>query len=175
MSRALLLLAAANTAFLAEPQRVVLMEEMVRLEAMERRTVVQFPLEQRNAQLDIRFDTKTGGDGVQLLVYEAGATKPSAASNYAVQGTLRMPVEKHRTYRVEMANLRQGLGHGLVDLEVALLFDGTPATPDASGARTLDPKRRYFTVAISATLFVMIVTFSAIRLAPTVLERLRGE
>ncbi len=171
--RAWLLLLALTAA--AEPHRVTLVQELVRLDAMERKTVVLFPLEQQGGQIEVKFASKRGGEGVRVAVYERGAREPLASTKYELDGELRTPLARQHEYRVEVENLRQRLGHALVDLEVTLVFGGRiePAPPDA--ARHLDPARRRYTIAPSLGLFGLILAYSAIKLTPPVLERLRGQ
>ena len=158
----------------AEPPRVVLLHELVRLEAMERKSVVQFPLEQQDANLEVKFASKRGGEGVRLTVHATGSDAPLAGTTYELTGTLRTPLARERQYRVEIENLRQRLGHALVDVEVTLIFGARPEPPPASSAKTLDPRRRLYTIIASLSLFAMILAYSAIRLTPPILERWRA-
>ncbi len=171
----LLLAILATAAAVAEPQRVVLVQELVRLEAMERKTVVLFPLEQQDAQLEVKFASKRGGEGVRMAVFEAGAREPLVATGYELTGALRAPLGREREYRVEIENLRQRLGHALVDVDVALVFGAKPEAPPPSAARGLEPQRRLYTIVSSLTLFGLIVAYSAIKLTPPLLQRWRGE
>ncbi|MFN0102333.1 MAG: hypothetical protein ACKV2U_09610 [Bryobacteraceae bacterium] len=159
----------------AEPHRVVLVQELVRVEAMERKVVVLFPLEQQGAQLEVKFASKRGGEGVRLAVFYTGSDVPLAGTTYELTGTIRTPLVRDREYRVEIENLRQRLGHALVDIEVTLVFGARPEAPTPSSTRTLDPQRKLYTIVSSLTLFAMIVAYSAIRLTPTILERWRGD
>jgi len=166
----LLALAAA-----AEPHRVTLVQELVRLDAMERKTVVLFPLEQQGGQIEVKFASKRGGEGVRVAVYERGAREPLAATKYELDGELRTPLARQHEYRVEVENLRQRLGHALVDLEVTLVFGARAEAAPPDAARHLDPARRLYTIATSLALFGLILAYSAIKLTPPVLERWRGE
>ena len=167
----LLLLAAAGG--MAEPQRVVLLQELIRLEAMERRTVMMFPLEQQGAQLEVKFASKRGGEGVRLAVYDRGSNQALASTKYELGGTFRAPLGRDREYRLEVENQRQRLGHAMVDLEVALVF-GARAEPGPA-ARGLEPGRRLYTIVSSLTIFAMLAAYSAVRLTPPILARWRGE
>ncbi|MBI2686682.1 MAG: hypothetical protein HYX27_10225 [Acidobacteria bacterium] len=158
----------------AEPRRVVLVQELIRLEAMERKTVVMFPLEQQGAQLEVKFKSIFGGEGVRLAVYGKGSTEAIAGTTYELAGTVKTPLVKDHEYRVELENLRQRLGHALVDLEVTLVFGSRPEPSPPSAARNLDPQRRLYTIATSLTLFAMIIAYATIRLAPPIIERWRG-
>jgi len=158
----------------AEPPRIVLIHELVRLEAMERKSVVAFPLQQQDANLEVKFASKRGGEGVRLTLYATGANVPIAGTTYELTGTLRTPLARERQYRVEVENLRQRLGHALVDVEVTLIFGAHPDAPAASSAKTLDPRRRLYTIIASLSLFAMILAYSAIRLTPPILERWRA-
>lgn len=158
----------------AEPPRVVLLHELLRVEAMERKSVVVFPLEQQDANLEVKFASKRGGEGVRFTLYATGANAPIAGTTYELIGTLRMPLARESQYRVEVENLRQRLGHALVDVEVTLIFGTRPEPPPASSAKTLDPRRRLYTIIASLSLFAMILAYSAIRLTPPILERWRA-
>lgn len=158
----------------AEPVRVVLLQELLRVEAMARKAVVLFPLEQQDAQLEVQFASKRGGEGVRLAVYAADSNVPLAGTTYELSGALRTPLPKNGRYRVEIENLRQRLGHALVDVEVSLVFGTHPEPPPASSAKSLDPRRRLYTVIVSLSLFAMILAYSAIRLTPSILKRWRA-
>jgi len=164
----------AAWATMAAPQRVVLLEELVRVEAMERKTVVLFPLQQQGAQLEAKFNSKRGGEGVRLLVYARGETTPLAESPYELADTLKVPLDREREYRVEIENLRQRLGHAVVDVEITLTFGSRPATTSAE-PRMLDPQRKLYTIAASLSIFGLILAYSAIRLTPPILARWRGQ
>lgn len=171
-----LLLAVLACAFaVAEPTRAVLVQELVRLEAMERKSVVMFPLAQQDALLEIKFASKRGGEGVRMAVYATGSNVPLAGTTYELAGELRVPLAREQQYRVEIENQRQRLGHALVDLDISLVFGARPEAPPASSARTLDPSRRRYTVIASLSLFALILAYSAVRLTPPILERWRGE
>jgi hypothetical protein len=167
------LLAAAG--IFAEPQRVVLLQELIRLEAMERKTVVMFPLEQQDAQLEVKFASKRGGEGVRLHVFARGSNQPLASTKYEITGTFRVPLERDRDYRLEVENQRQRLGHAMVDLEVTLVFGARPEPPPPTASRTLEPRRRLYTILASLTIFAMLAAYSAVRLTPPILARWRGE
>lgn len=168
-----LALAAAGFAS-AEPSRAVLLQELLRVEAMERKPVVLFPLAQQDAQLEVKFTSKRGGEGVRLAVYAANSDVPLAGTPYELSGILRSPLTREGQYRVEIENLRQRLGHAVVDVEVSLIFGGRPEPPPASSAKTLDPRRRLYTIIASLSLFALIAAYSAIRLTPPILERWRA-
>ena len=104
----------------------------------------------------------------------ADATVPLAGTTYELTGELRAPLAREQQYRVEIENQRQRLGHALVDVDISLVFGARPAASPASSVRTLEPKRRLYTVIISLSLFVLILAYSAIRLTPPILERWRG-
>ena len=159
----LLLLALLACAFAgAEPSRAVLVQELVRVEAMERKSVVAFPLAQQDAQLEIKFASKRGGEGVRLAVYSTGSNVPLAGTTYELTGELRAPLAREQQYRVEIENQRQRLGHALVDVDISLVFGARPAASPASSVRTLEPRRRLYTVIVSLSLFVLILAYSAI-------------
>ena len=172
--RALLLLAAAVCGW-AEPHRVVLLQELVRLDAMERRTIIMFPLEQQEAELELKFTSKLGGEGVRAALFAQEDSAPVAASGYETAETMRVPLKRQTMYRVELENLRQRLGHALVDVEATLVFGGRRTVGEGAGARTLDPARRTYTILTSLTLFFLICGYAAARLGPPILERMRGE
>jgi|GEM_PF-1930979 len=159
----------------AEQPKVLLLQELLRVEAMERKSVLMFPLEQQDALLEVKFASKRGGEGVRVAVYATGSNVPLAGTTYELGGSLRAALTRERHYRVEIENLRQRLGHALVDVEVSLIFGGRPEAPPASAAKVLDPKRRLYTIIASLSLFALIVAYSAIRLTPSILERWRGE
>ena len=171
----LLLLALIAARFAnAEQPRVVLLHELVRVEAMERKSVVLFPLEQQDANVEVKFASKRGGEGVRLTVHATGSNAPLAGTTYELTGALRTPLPREGQYRVEIENLRQRLGHALVDVEVTLVFGSRPEPPPASSAKTLDPRRRLYTIIASLSLFATILAYSAIRLTPPILERWRA-
>jgi hypothetical protein len=134
-----------------------------------------FPLAQQDAQLEIKFASKRGGEGVRLAVYASGSNVPLAGTTYELTGELRAPLAREQQYRVEIENQRQRLGHALVDVDVSLVFGVRPEAVPASSARTLEPRRRLYTVIASLSLFALILAYSAIRLTPPILERWRGE
>jgi hypothetical protein len=174
MMRLALLMMAVGI-FGAEPQRVVLVQELIRLEAMEKRTVVMFPLEQQGAQIEVNFNSKRGGEGVRAAVYAKGSNQALGGTTYELAGALKVPLEREHEYRVEVENLRQRLGHALVDIEVTLVFGTRSAAPPPTAATPLDPRRKQSTIAISVSLFAVIFAFAAIRLTPPLLQRWRGE
>jgi len=173
--RLLLLGSLACVSAIGEPSRAVLLQELVRLDAMERKTVVMFPLAQQDALLEIKFSSKRGGEGVRLAVYADSSNVPVASTAYELTGELRTPLTREGQYRVEIENQRQRLGHALVDLDVSLVFGVRPPTAAAASALTLEPQRRLYTLIVSWSLFAIIVAYSAIRLTPPILERWRGE
>jgi hypothetical protein len=158
----------------ADGPRVVLLHELVRVEAMERKSVVLFPLEQQDAQLEVKFVSKRGGEGVRFEVYATTATVPLTGTTYELFGTFRAPLAREGHYRLEIENLRQRLGYALVDVEVTLVFGAHAEQRPASSATTLDPRRRLYTVIGSLSLFAMIIAYSAIRLTPPILDRWRS-
>ena len=152
----------------AEPKRVVLIEETVRLEAMQQRVVAEFPLEQQAAVLELNYQAVKGaGEGLRVIVLANGAA--ITESSYAAASSLRVPLKPSAKSEIRIENTRQRLGFALAVVEAALVF-----VPPREAARTLDPKRRYFTIAISMALFAMIVAYSGVRLGPALLGRWRG-
>ncbi len=160
---------------MAEPRRVMLMQELMRVEAMERKTVLLFPLAQQGAQLEVKFTSRQEGEGVRMAVFAGGSNQPLASTKYNIFDTLRAPLEREREYRVEIENQRQRLGHALVDVEVTLVFGGRPEAAATSAVQVLDPRRKFVTILASLALFGLIVGYSAIRLTSPVLARWRGE
>eukprot|EP00456_Euglypha_rotunda_P026976 TRINITY_DN21639_c0_g1_i3.p2 TRINITY_DN21639_c0_g1~~TRINITY_DN21639_c0_g1_i3.p2 ORF type:complete len:176 (-),score=46.74 TRINITY_DN21639_c0_g1_i3:25-552(-) len=173
--RSLVLFTLCAGALAAEPQRLLLVQELIRAEAMEKKTVVLFPLEQQGAQLEVKFASKQGGEGVRMAVYSKGSNQPLAGTTYELNGEFRLPIERDREYRVELENMRQRLGHALVDVEVTLVFGARPEAPPASAAHPLDPQRRFYTILTSLSLFGLMVGYAAIRLTPSILQRWRGD
>lgn len=172
----LLLLVLLGAALLpGEPRRVVLVEELVRVEAMERKTVVLFPLAQQDAQLEVKFSAKHEGEGVRVAVYPGDSNVAVGGTPYHTDETFRLELKRDHQYRVEIENMRQRLGHALVDMEVTLVFGLRPDPLPAASAVTLDPWRKRVTIGLSLTVFALILGYSAIRLTPPILERLRGE
>lgn len=152
----------------AEPKRVVLVEETVRLEAMQQRVVAEFPLEQQAAVLELSYQAVKGaGEGLRVIVLADGALLTE--SSYAAASSLRVPLKPAAKYEIRIENKRQRLGYALAVVEAALVF-----VPPREAARTLDPKRRYFTIAISMALFAMVVAYSGVRLGPALWGRWRG-
>lgn len=170
-----LLLAGLFCGVLAAAPRVALMQELVRLEAMEKRTLLMFPLEQQGAQLEVKFESKRGGEGVRVAVFEKGSGVALAGSTYELNGMLRVPLAREREYRVEIENMRQRLGHALVDVDVSLVFGKTVTAPPADAARGLEPGRRRYTIWASLGLFGLMAGYAVIRLTPPVMRRWRGE
>jgi hypothetical protein len=153
--------------------RVVLWDELVRVQAMERKTVIVFPLTQQGAEVEIRFESKLAGEGVQVRVYEAGMAAPLAESKYEGSGALRVAASKDREYSIVVENLRQRLGYALVDLRVALVFGAGPIRGSQPQPSTpLDPQRRLITILASLSLFGAIVVFAVVRLGRPVWNRL---
>jgi len=158
----------AALALTAEPKRVVLIHETVRLEAMQQRVVAEFPLEQQAATLELNYQGVRGaGEGLRVIVMADGA--PISESNYAAASSLRIPLKAAARYEIRIENKRQRLGFALADVEAALVF-----APPREAARVLDPARRYFTIAVSLALFAMVVAFAGVRLGPALWERWRG-
>ena len=152
----------------AEPKRVVLVEETVRLEAMQQRVVAEFPLEQQAAVLELSYQAVKGaGEGLRVIVLANGA--PISESSYAPASSLRVPLKPAARYEIRIENKRQRLGFALAVVEAALVF-----VPPPAASRTLDPTRRYFTIAVSIALFAMIAAYSGVRLGPALWERWRG-
>jgi hypothetical protein len=172
--RVLLLLAAAVCGW-AEPHRLVLLQELVRLEAMERRTIIMFPLEQQDAELELKFTSKLGGEGVRAAIFAQEDSAPMAASRYETAETMRVPLKRQRMYRVELENLRQRLGHAVVDVEAMLVFGARHGTAGEESVRTLEPRRRFYTILTSVGVFLVICGYAAARIGPPILERIRGE
>lgn len=159
----------------AESRRVELMQEVVKLDAMERRTVLIFPLRQQGARLELKFASRREGEGVRVAIYDSDSNVALAGTPYAMSDLLRTPLESGREYRVEVENLRQRLGHAVVDVEATLVF-GDRATPAAvSEAKPLEPRRRLYTILTSLTIFAVIMAYAAVQLGPPLLERWRGE
>jgi hypothetical protein len=149
----------------AEPKRVVLIEETVRLEAMQQRVVAEFPLAQQGAMLELNYQAVKGaGEGLRVIVLADGAALTE--SSYAPALSLRVPLKQAARYEVRIENKRQRLGFALVDVQAALLFSAP-----REAARTLDPKRRYFTIAVSAAVFAMIVAYTSVRLGAALYQR----
>lgn len=166
--RVALLAVIAVAAAAAPPQRVVLMEELIRVEAGKRQTALRFPLQQQSALLEVQFQLREGVEGVRVLIHDTAKGTVLFQSNYETEGLIKLPLSKNAEYRIEVENLRQRLGYVLLDFEAALIF-GPIAAPAAP--QTLSPKRRFFTIAISLTLFAMLLTYGAVRLTPSLLQR----
>jgi hypothetical protein len=168
---AILLAVAVLLAAAPPPKRVVLTEELVRIDAGKRRNVLQILPQQQASVLEAQFKIHEGGEGVRLLVRDVSRGTVAFESGYEPEGSIRLPLAKATQYRVEFENLRQRLGYAMLDFEAALIFG--PIAAAAEQAQVLTPRRRYFTIAISLTLFAMIAAYCAVRLTPYLLDRRR--
>lgn len=170
----LLALLAAGLAH-TEPRRLELLQELVHVEAMERRTLLVFPLQQQGALLEVKFVSKREGEGVRMSVYADGSNVAMAGTPYELSDEMHVPLVSGREYRIEIENLRQRLGSALVDVEVTLLFGAKMEAQPESVAKPLDPRRKFYTIAVSLALFALILGYSAIHLGPPLLDRWRAD
>ncbi|MBM3786688.1 MAG: hypothetical protein FJW30_20195 [Acidobacteria bacterium] len=150
----------------AEPRRVVLLQERIPLRPMEHKTVLTFPVVVSQASLHVRFATGHDGEGIRVVLRNGAGVV--AESGYTPRGTLRVPIREGNDYELVLENQRQRLGSTEVEMEAALVVDMRPASRTA---HELEPKRRYFTVAASFTLFAMVLAYTAVRLGPAMADR----
>jgi hypothetical protein len=152
----------------AEPRRVVLLEEFVRIEALGARTY-ELPLPQQKAALELRWSVKSPGEGVRLVVFDRQGSRTSFDSGYAREGSHRVKLDQARVYQLTVDNRQQTAGQALIDLRLELAF-GEPPAP-VSVERGPTPARRFGAIAASLALFAMLVTYAGVRLAPAVWAR----
>lgn len=152
----------------AEPRRVVLLEELVRLEALGARGY-ELPLPQQKAALELRWSVKAPGEAVRILVADPHAGTTVFDSGYASAGQHRVNLQQAGQYRLTVENRQQTADYALVDLRLELDFGGEAVA--ATAPRLASPARRYGAIAGSLALFAMMVTYAGVRLAPTVWQR----
>lgn len=157
----------AGLAF-AEPRRVVLLEELIRIDALRSRSY-ELPLPQQKAALDLRWSVKQPEGAVRVVVVERQANATTFDSGYESSGLHRVKLDQSGRYQVTIENRQQNLGHSLVDLRMELVF-GEERVP-VSAPRGPTPARRYWAAATSLALFAMMVTYAGVRLAPALRER----
>lgn len=152
----------------AEPRRVVLLEELVRLDALGARRY-ELPLPQQKAALALRWSVKAPGEAVRIVVVDSHAAATVFDSGYAGAGQHRVNLEQAGQYRVTVENRQQTADYALVDLRLELDFG--PEAAAVAEPRGPSPARRYGAIAGSLALFAMMVTYAGIRLAPAVWRR----
>ena len=149
-----------------EPRRVVLLEELVRIEAMRSRSY-DFPMHQQKAALDLSWTLKDRGTTVRVLVIDRRLSSPAYDSGYQTGGSRRVKLERAGEYQVTIENRQQLLGSALVDFRMDVVFG--EERPVVSEGPT--PARRFWTIAASIALFAMMVSYAGVRLGPAVLDR----
>lgn len=159
------LLFAAGLA-MAEPRRVILLEELLRIDAMRSRSY-DFPLHQQKAGLDLRWTVKEPGGSVRVLVIDRKAASPAFDSGYQPGGTRRVKLDRAGDYQLTVENRQQRLGNVLVDFRMELVFG--EERPVVSQGPT--PARRFWAIATSIALFAMMVSYAGVRLGPAILGR----
>jgi hypothetical protein len=152
----------------AEPRRVVLLEELVRLEALGARGY-ELPLPQQKAVLELRWSVKAPGGAVRIVVADTHAGSTVFDSGYASAGQHRVNLQQAGQYRLTVENRQQTVDYALVDLRLELDFGAEPAA--ATAPLMASPARRYGAIAGSLALFAMMVTYAGVRLAPTIWQR----
>ncbi len=152
----------------AEPRRVVLLEELVRIDALRSRSY-ELPLPQQNAALELQWNVKQAGAAVRVLVVDRNASATAFDSGYEPGGSRRVKLDQAGQYQVTIENRQQNLGHSLIDLRMELVFGEERAPVTAQRGPT--PARRYWAIATSLALFAMMVTYAGVRLAPALRER----
>lgn len=151
-----------------EPRRVVLLEELVRVEALRSRSY-ELPLPQQKAALELHWSVKEPAGAVRLLVLEQGATGAVFDSGYQTEGQQRVRLAQASNYQVLVENRQQRLGHALVDLRLELLFG--EERRESSQTVGPSPERRFWAMAGSWALFAMMVAFAGVRLGPAIWQR----
>lgn len=154
----------------AEPRRVVLLEELVRVDALRSRSY-EMPLPQQKAALELQWSVKDPGGAVRILVVDRNASVTAFDSGYQASGSRRVKLDQAGQYQVTLENRQQNLGHSLIDLRLELVFG--EARPAATVSRGPTPARRYWTIATSLALFAMMVVYAGVRLGPALRERWR--
>lgn len=152
----------------AEPRRVVLLEELIRIEALRSRSY-ELPLPQQRAALEVNWSVKQAGAAVRVLVVDRKAPSTAFDSGYESGGSRRIKLDQAGQYQVTIENRQQNLGHALVDLRLELVFG--EERPLATGVRDATPARRYWAIATSLALFAMMVTYAGVRLGPALRDR----
>jgi hypothetical protein len=152
----------------AEPRRVVLLEELVRIDALRSRSY-ELPLPQQKAALDVQWSVKQPGGAVRILVVDRAASATAFDSGYEAGGSRRVKLDQAGQYQVTIENRQQNLGHSLIDLRMELVFG--EERPAVTGTRGPTPSRRYWAIATSLALFAMMVTYAGVRLGPALRER----
>ena len=149
-----------------EPRRVVLMEVLLRVEAMRSRSF-DFPLQQQKAGLELSWTVKEPGATVRVLVIDRRASNSAYDSGYQAAGSRRVTLERAGDYQVTIENRQQRLGNALVDFRMELVFGDD--RPVVSTGPT--PTRRFGAIATSMALFAIMVTYAGVRLGPAILGR----
>jgi len=152
----------------AEPRRVVLLEELVRIDALRSRSY-ELPLPQQKAALDLRWSVKHSGGSVRVLVVDRQASVTAFDSGYEAGGSRLVKLDQAGQYQVTIENRQQNLGHSLIDLRMELVFGEERAV--VTELRGPTPARRFWAIATSIALFAMMVTFAGVRLGPALRER----
>jgi len=150
----------------AEPRRVILLEELVRIDAMRSRSY-DFPLQQQKAALDLNWTVKDPGAAVRVLVIDRRGSSAAFDSGYQIGGRRRVKLDRAGDYQLTIENRQQRLGNVLVDFRMELVFG--EERPVVSVGPT--PGRRYWTIATSIALFAMMVSYAGVRLGPAILDR----
>jgi hypothetical protein len=156
----------------AEPRRVVLFEELVRIEALRSRSF-ELQLPQQKAALELGWSVKQPGGAVRVLVVDRRSGTTAFDSGYEAGGSRRLKLDQTGEYQVTVENRQQNLGFSLVDLRLELVFvkESTPVNEQ----RGPTPARRFWAIATSLALFAMMVTYASVRLAPALRERWRPQ
>lgn len=153
----------------AQDRSVVLMDETVRVDAGRTRTF-EFQVAKDNSFAEIEWEVKTPDADVSVNIEKKGSNESLFASGFHSAGSRKIRLPRAGAYVVIVANQRQRLGHAEVGMFIGL--DMSAGRPQAT-TRELTPARRYWTVAVSISVFAMIVAFCAVRLGPAILGRLR--
>ena len=150
----------------AEPRRVVLLEELIRIDAMRSRSY-DIPMRQQKAGLDLSWTLKDRGTTVRVLVIDRRVSSPAYDSGYQIGGSRRVKLDRAGEYQVTIENRQQLLGSALVDFRMDLVFgDERPVVSEGPTST-----RRYWTIAGSIALFAMMVSYAGVRLGPAVMDR----
>ena len=152
----------------AEPRRVVLLEELVRIDALRSRSY-ELPLPQQKAALDLRWSVKYPEGAVRVYVVDRRSNANAFDSGYESAGSHRVKLDQTGQFQVTIENRQQNLGHTLVDLRMELLFGEERAS--VAEPRGPTPARRYWAAATSLALFAMMVTYAGVRLSPALRQR----
>lgn len=152
---------------LAPPERVVLLDEVIRVPASQWQ-VVDFALKQRPATIECRFHVEHGPSGVRVALLERRESSRFRArqphrtilsTSFQRTGGFRHSVGTG-DYSLVIDNRLEGRGPAEVRLEIALSF-GRPGQPPVG---ELSSGRRAIVILLSLLFFSAVVFYAVRRL-----------